>query len=55
MKTEKSLYRTFKENYATSAFVVLVKDAPMIDLDSKKELYQKYNYNKDKKIIKKKN
>ena len=52
---EKSLYRTFKENYATSAFVVLVKDAPMIDLDSKKELYQKYNYNKDKKIIKKKN
>lgn len=52
---EKSLYRTFKENYATSTFVVLVKDAPMIDLDSKKELYQKYNYNKDKKIIKKKN
>ncbi len=52
---EKSLYRTFKENYAISAFVVLVKDAPMIDLESKKELYQKYNYNKDKKIIKKKN
>lgn len=41
------------EDYATSVFMMLLKDLPMIDIDSKKMLYMKYNYNGDKKLVRK--
>lgn len=41
------------EDYTTSVLMMLLKDLPMIDIDSKKMLYMKYNYNRDKKLVRK--
>lgn len=50
---EESLYDLSREDYAMSAFMILVRNLPMIDIEEKEKLYRKYNYNKDKIKIKK--
>lgn len=44
---------SMKKKMNTLLLMMLLKDLPMIDIDSKKMLYMKYNYNRDKKLVRK--